>query len=399
MNHQHLSHFAEHIDLLKSKHNHRAIRALLHKNHQVVMQGHALINLASNDYLGIAQSGKIQEEFLDNIHNISQDYGEKLLLASSSSRLLTGNFTSYEQLERRMGALFGRACLLFNSGYHANVGTLPAICDGRTMILADKLVHASMIDGIRLATAAGAKCVRYQHQNLDQLDKLLIKYQDDDRISRILILTESVFSMDGDVTDLPKLVEIKNRYDKAMLYIDEAHAIGVFGESGLGCGEYFGCMDQIELIVGAFGKAMASVGGYVICHDIIKDYLINTMRPLIFSTALPPLNIAWTQFVLERVLGMTDARTKLHTRSRALIDQIRALGHACPSDSQIVPMIVNDNDRVLKMADAMQSQGFLVLGVRPPTVPVGQARLRICLNTAITDDEFERFCGALTSLA
>ncbi|USZ15553.1 8-amino-7-oxononanoate synthase [Moraxella sp. FZFQ2102] len=399
MNDKLLAHFSDHLDMLKAKHNHRAFRALIHDQSQVQMADTRLVNLASNDYLGIAQKGQLQEEFLDNIDKISKNYGENLLLTSSSSRLLTGNFTSYTALEERMSTLFGRACLLFNSGYHANVGIIPAICDSGTMILADKLVHASMIDGIRLATAAGAKCVRYQHQNLAQLDKLLAKYQDDDSIHRIVILTESIFSMDGDVTDLPALVQMKNRYDKAMLYIDEAHAIGVCGEMGLGCAEQFGCIDDVELIVGASGKAMASVGGYVICHDIIKDYLINTMRPLIFSTALPPLNIAWTQFVLERIIGMSDERAQLQQRSQMLREQITAMGYACPSASQIVPMIVHDNDRVLALADQMQAAGFLVLGVRPPTVPVGQARLRICLNTAISDDEFTQFCQVLKTIA
>ena len=384
--------FAEHLDQLKQTENYRSFRKLYHQGASIHLDGQKLVNLASNDYLGVASDEHLQAQFLATY----QDY---LPFGSSSSRLLTGNFAVYEMLEERMGELFlGRACLLFNSGYHANVGILPAICDGRTLILADKLVHASIIDGMRLAAANGTKCVRYQHQNLTHLETLIQKYHDDMSIDRIVIVTESIFSMDGDVTDLPALVRLKATYPKLMLYIDEAHAIGVRGQQGLGCAEAFGCIDEIDLIVGAFGKAMASVGGYVICHQVIKDYLINTMRPLIFSTALPPMNVAWTAFVLDNIIGMTAERSKLQMRHKHLIGHIKSLGFECPSDSQIVPIILKDNARTMRATDELTKQGFFVLGVRPPTVPQNQSRLRVCLNSTISDDEFTQFCHAIGQL-
>ena len=387
-----LAQFAEHLDRLKQTENYRSFRKLYHQGASIHLDGQKLVNLASNDYLGVASDEHLQAQFLAAY----QDY---LPFGSSSSRLLTGNFAVYEMLEERMGELFlGRACLLFNSGYHANVGILPAICDGRTLILADKLVHASIIDGMRLAAANGAKCVRYQHQNLTHLETLIQKYHDDMSIDRIVIVTESIFSMDGDVTDLPALVRLKVTYPKLILYIDEAHAIGVRGQQGLGCAEAFGCIDEIDLIVGAFGKAMASVGGYVICHQMIKDYLINTMRPLIFSTALPPMNVAWTAFVLDNIIGMTAERSKLQMRHKHLIGHIKSLGFECPSDSQIVPIILKDNARTMRATDELTKQGFFVLGVRPPTVPQNQSRLRVCLNSTISDDEFTQFCHAIGQL-
>ena len=387
-----LAQFAEHLDQLKQADNYRSFRKLYHQGASIHLDGQKLVNLASNDYLGVASDEHLQAQFLAAY----QDY---LPFGSSSSRLLTGNFAVYEMLEGRMGELFlGRACLLFNSGYHANVGILPAICDGRTLILADKLVHASIIDGMRLAAANGTKCVRYQHQNLTHLETLIQKYHDDMSIDRIVIVTESIFSMDGDVTDLPALVRLKATYPKLILYIDEAHAIGVRGQQGLGCAEAFGCIDEIDLIVGAFGKAMASVGGYVICHQMIKDYLINTMRPLIFSTALPPMNVAWTAFVLDNIIGMTAERSKLQMRHKHLIGHIKSLGFECPSDSQIVPIILKDNARTMRATDELTKQGFFVLGVRPPTVPQNQSRLRVCLNSTISDDEFTQFCHAIGQL-
>ena len=198
-------------------------------------------------------------------------------MSSSSSRLLTGNFRVYDTLEERLAAMYGReSALVLSSGYHMNTGILPALCDKGTLILADKLVHASLIDGIRLS---GARCIRYRHQDYSQ------------DCDRIIIVTESIFSMDGDTAPLQRLVEIKRRCGKVMLYVDEAHAVGVRGERGLGLAEECGCIGDIDLLCGTFGKALASVGAYVICDSIIKEYLVNRMRTLIFTTAMPPVNL------------------------------------------------------------------------------------------------------------
>ena len=176
---------------------------------------------------------------------------------------MTGNFPEYEQFEASLSQAFhGRAALVFNSGYHMNIGILPALADSKTLILADKLIHASMIDGIRLSTA---KLVRYRHNDLVHLTQLLHKYHTDDAFERIIVVTESIFSMDGDETDLAELVRIKKQFEKVMLYVDEAHGIGVRGEQGLGCAEQYQVIDEIDFLVGALGKAMASIGGYLIC--------------------------------------------------------------------------------------------------------------------------------------
>ncbi|MFB6348411.1 aminotransferase class I/II-fold pyridoxal phosphate-dependent enzyme [Moraxella sp. ZJ142] len=390
MNDELLCHYADRLDKLKKTHNYRAFRHTEHSLRHISIDHHVLmLNLASNDYLGIAQNRAYYDEFLASVA------GQMQPLGSSSSRLLTGNFASMDRLEMQMQALFGRACLLFNSGYHANVGILPAICDGRTLILADKLVHASIIDGMRLAAQNGTKTVRYQHQNLSQLESLVQKYSQDASIDRIVVVTESIFSMDGDVTDLSALVAMKRRYRQLMLYVDEAHAIGVRGERGLGCVEEFGVIDEIDFIVGAFGKALASVGGYVICHEILKAFLINHVRPLIFSTALPPMNAAWTSFVLTKITQMNDARLRLSAMSDKLNQLLTELNLPTPSTSQIVPVIIGDNASVLKLAADIWATGYYVLPVRPPTVPQGQARLRICLNAGIGDDELSAFMQTL----
>lgn len=294
-----------------------------------------------------------------------------------------------------MAQAFGRSVLLFNSGYHMNIGILPALADSKTIIIADKLVHASIIDGIRLSNAS---YVRYRHNDLEHLQQLLIKYQADDNIQRIIVVTESIFSMDGDETDLGALVALKQQFDKVMLYVDEAHAIGVRGEHGLGCAEEYQVIDQIDLLVGTFGKALASVGGYLVCHPLIREYLINSMRPLIFSTAQPPICMAWTHFIFQKMQEMQEERQQLASLARRCHQGIQALGYACPSNSQIVPVIIGDAAKTVAAAEYVQQKCFYVLPVRPPTVPKNTSRLRICLHQQVSPAQLQQVLDALQEL-
>lgn len=368
-----LDHYAEQLDQLRQQGNFRQFRSNQQQGKTIEIQQQQMLNLSSNDYLGLASDLRLREQFFDETPNAQR------LMSASSSRLLTGNFPAYEQLEATLTQLFhGRAALLFNSGYHMNIGILPALADAKTLILADKLVHASMIDGIRLSSA---KYLRYRHNDLAHLQQLLTRYHADDNYERIIVVTESIFSMDGDETDLAALVALKQHFAKVMLYVDEAHAIGVRGQQGLGCAEQYGVIDAIDFLVGTFGKAVASVGGYLICDPIIRDYLINRMRPLIFSTAQPPICMAWTQFMLNQIVHMQAQRQHLAALSLYMQQGIQAKGFACPSTSQIVPVIIGDSTATVSKARQLQTAGFYVMPVRPPTVPQGSSRLRICLNT------------------
>lgn len=368
-----LDHYAEQLDQLRQQGNFRQFRSNQQQGKTIEIQQQQMLNLSSNDYLGLASDLRLREQFFDETPNAQR------LMSASSSRLLTGNFPAYEQLEATLTQLFhGRAALLFNSGYHMNIGILPALADAKTLILADKLVHASMIDGIRLSSA---KYLRYRHNDLAHLQQLLTQYHADDNYERIIVVTESIFSMDGDETDLAALVALKQHFAKVMLYVDEAHAIGVRGQQGLGCAEQYGVIDAIDFLVGTFGKAVASVGGYLICDPIIRDYLINRMRPLIFSTAQPPICMAWTQFMLNQIVHMQAQRQHLAALSQSIQQGIQAKGFTCPSTSQIVPVIIGDSTATVSKAQQLQTAGFYVMPVRPPTVPQGSSRLRICLNT------------------
>ena len=339
--------------------NYRTLSTLVHKKNKIYYEDRWLLNLSSNDYLGLASNIELRNEFLEGLT------AEHFIAGSSSSRLLTGNYDVYNRLESRLAELYeSESALVFNSGYHANIGILPAVTTRKSLILADKLVHASLIDGIRLSDA---QCIRYRHNDYAQLEQILD--------------TESIFSMDGDEAELNRLVEIKNNYQNVMLYVDEAHAVGVRGKQGLGCCEERGIISKIDFLVGTFGKAFASMGAYVICTRRCRDFLINTMRTLIFTTALPPVNLEWTLFILNKAILMSDKRMHLHKISQILYTPLNRLnGEQHQSCSHIVPYIVGASERASHLAKEIQKAGFYVLPIRPPTVPLGTARLRISLT-------------------
>lgn len=365
------------LQQLEEKSNLRALPSLVHEGRYVIADDRRMLNLSSNDYLGLAADRSLREEFLQTLT------ADNFLPTSSSSRLLTGNFSVYDELEQTLARLFGtEAALVFNSGYHANTGILPAVSDAQTLILADKLVHASLIDGIRLSAA---RCIRYRHNDMKQLERLLAENHAAYR--QVIIVTESIFSMDGDKAELPKLVRLKELYDNVLLYVDEAHAFGVRGENGLGCAEEAGCINQIDFLVGTFGKAAASVGAYLVCQRTIREYLVNKMRTLIFTTGLPPVNIAWTLFVVQQLADFKERRIHLENISNILRQALKAEGYTCPSVSCIVPMIVGASSDTILKAKELQRHGFYALPVRPPTVPEGTSRIRFSLTAEITEEE------------
>lgn len=373
------------LQQLQEGSNLRRLPQMVHDGRDVVVNGQRMLNLSSNDYLGLAADKGLREEFLQTLTP------ETFLPTSSSSRLLTGNFSIYDELEAELARLFGtEAALVFNSGYHANTGILPAVSNAQTLILADKLVHASIIDGIRLSTA---RCIRYRHNDMAQLERLL--EQNHTEYRQIIIVTESLFSMDGDQADLKELVRMKQTYNNVLLYVDEAHAFGVRGKHGLGCAEEAGCIRDIDFLVGTFGKAAASAGAYIVCRRAIREYLVNRMRTLIFTTALPPVNIAWTLFIVRRLPGMQERREHLSTLSRILKEALQARGYACPSVSHIVPMIIGPSADTVLRAEALQRHGFYALPVRPPTVPEGTSRIRFSLTAEIKKEEIEKLINVL----
>lgn len=377
--------FKQQLEQLSAQNQYRSIPDLVHQGRYIMRENCKMLNMSSNDYLGLASN--------ENYRHIAvKKTGASFpSFTSSSSRLLTGNFPVYTDLEQLIAQRFQReSVLLFNSGYHANLGILPALTTTKSLILADKLVHASMIDGIRLSQC---EFFRYRHNDYEHLKNLLEKNAG--KFDRTFIVTESVFSMDGDVVDLNYLVQLKKQFPNTYLYVDEAHAIGVYGKNGLGIAERANVIADIDLLVGTFGKALASMGAYVVCDQILKECLINQMRPLIFSTALPPFNVAWTHFIFERLPQLSKERTHLEQLSAFLRQEVEHRTQIMPSQTCIVPYILGENEATLAKAKALQEQGYYCLPIRPPTVPKGTSRIRLSLTADMTMDEVKQFVACL----
>ena len=395
---------------LKAKQQYRQLPNLKHDGRYVISNGKALLNIASNDYLGLGGDTEMQAEFLAQVGQLSTTHTPKM--STTSSRLLTGNDIQLEALEEELQNWYqsaiekqsltkSKSVLVFNSGYHANLGILPALTalPVKTLILADKLVHASIIDGMRLSQSKLVTYRRYRHNDYEHLAKFI--EQADETVERIIIVTESIFSMDGDRADLPELVQLKSKDARIELYIDEAHAVGVLGDTGLGLAEETHTLADIDYLVGTFGKAFASMGAYIMCDAFVKQWLINTMRPLIFSTALPPINHAWTRFILAKMPTLTDQRAHLAQLSTTLSQAIDPRHRVSPTvedmdyQSPIVPYILGDNASTLAKAQQLQAAGFYALPIRPPTVPTNTARIRLVMNAKLTNEDCERLIQQL----
>lgn len=358
--------YSEILDHLKANSHFRNIKNFDTKDEKYIFyNGQKLVNLSSNNYLGFADNKKITKEFLNEV-------GDKYSFGSASARLLTGTLPVYKELEDLISQLFRKEkTLLFNSGYHANVGINSCIAGKGDVIFSDKLNHASIIDGMRLSEG---KFFRFPHKNMEALEKLLTRERKN--FNNAIIVSESVFSMDGDIADIEKLVELKEKFN-CILVLDEAHAFGVFGQNGLGVTEKLGITDKVDLIVGTFGKAIGSMGAFATGSQTLIDYLTNKARSFIFSTALPPINIAFSKWIIENKLPQT-----LEKRQRML-----SIGQKAGSESHIIPVIIGGNKETVDTCEILFHNGFFTLPIRPPTVPEGTSRLRLSLTTDITEKE------------
>lgn len=348
--------------------------------------GREYCNLSSNDYLGLGSEVGLQGEFLETLDR------ERFLLGNPSSRLMTGNSPAYEALEAALARVMqAEAALVLGSGFAVNSGVLPAVSRRGDLILADKLVHASLIDGLRLCEA-GVEWRRFRHNDMEQLAAILAAAPRSGDGRRTIVVTESLFSMDGDFAPLAELAALQREYG-FWLYLDEAHAFGVYGARGTGLLAAYNAAHpeaplRAEYQVVTFGKALASSGAAVICSEETKELLVNRMRPLIFSTAMPDMSLLWTRFLLDR-LPEFEARRE---RVRELISIVNnTLQPEVPYGSQIVPIRAGANERALQMAAELREAGFWTTAIRHPTVPQGEARVRVSLCAHHDPSEIERF--------
>lgn len=348
------------------------------KNYRVLReQNEKLLNLSSNDYLGIANDVTLKEEFY-------KEYRPKL--SSSSSRLIDGSYSEIMELEKRAEEIYGKPCIMFNSGFDANSSLIETFCDKNALILTDRLNHASIYDGI---VNSGAEFLRYKHLDMMGLEKLLQKYSD--RYEDIFVISESVYSMDGDVADIEKLVELKRKYNFSLM-LDEAHSYGVYG---YGIAYNLNLVSEIDFLVIPLGKGGGSVGAMVICEEYLKNYIINKNRKFIFSTALPPVNSSWNLFILGKMEEFDERRVKLELLKNHTLKLLKERGIETTSTTHIISIIIGDNERIGKIGQNMKERGYLLYPVKEPTVPKGTARFRIGLNPYITFEEIEKFVEEL----
>ncbi len=376
---------------LKKLEDQGMLRRIVPKNveeKKIFVDGKAYINLSSNDYLGLGQDLEVISAFRKYAADNLSPY------SSSGSPLLTGaQCGSYDLASESVQELFDtKKILFFNSGYAANSGVISALSEIKgTLIIADKLIHASVITGM---TSARGKTMRFPHNDMEALEALLKRCEDE--YDQILIVTEAVFSMDGDRAPLKELVAIKKRHPKVALYVDEAHSFCCFGEKGRGLCYEEGVFDDIDFILCTCGKALGSEGAFILCSEIARSYFINKVRSLIFSTAISPAAFCNIGFMTHVMSKKEDLRERL----KKISAQVRKVaGEYCGnSTTQIIPVILGTNEQALKAHEFFKARGFYAMPIRHPTVPKGQARLRISLTAALCDEDVNRLCKTISDL-
>jgi 8-amino-7-oxononanoate synthase len=342
----------------------------------------SLIDVASNDYLGLSRHPALIER--------ACQWARKHGAGSRASRLVTGTSADLLALEEKLAAFKGaEAALIFATGFQLNNSALPALLEleDKPLVFTDRLNHASLHAGLR-----GVKQIRFRHNNLAHLEELLNAHAGALRF----IVTESVFSMDGDAADVPALAVLAEKHD-AMLYLDEAHATGVLGPQGKGLAAL--APGRIPIVMGTLGKALGSAGAYVAGSRALIDWLINRCAGFIYSTAPAPAALGAVEAALELVPGMDAERARLVRMGDALRAALHAKGvDTLASSTQIVPAVIGDEQAALDAAQRLRAAGVLAIAIRPPTVPAGSARIRFSLSAALTDGEFERVLAAVSQL-
>ena len=341
------------------------------------------ISLFSNDYLGLASDPRLREETIRAIRESGR-------VGSGGSRLLGGNSEDWERAEAEFAAFAGtEAAIYFSSGYAANLGLLAAVARPGDVVFSDSLNHASLIDGIRLS---GVRKIIYPHGDFVRLEAELERHGDERGAK--FIVTETLFSMEGDFAPVGDLASLARRYG-AELIVDEAHAVGVFGPEGRGLAAAAAVENEALAVVHTCGKALGSAGAFVCSNRVLKEYLVNRARTFVFSTAAPPYLAHQIRAAVRLARGMDAERARLAELARVLREGLRGEGFDVGAGaSQIVPLFAGTNERALSWAESLQEEGFAVRAIRPPTVPEGTARLRFSLTAALTRDQIEHLIAA-----
>ncbi len=365
---------------------HRSLKTLdSPQGREIILDNRRVLNFSSNDYLGLANDARIKAAALEAI----EEYG----LGSGASRLICGNMDPHEKLETELAHFKNTpSSLVYSSGYMANTGIIPALMDRHSVVLSDRLNHASIIDGIILSRA---KLVRYPHADVQALEDVLKNLP---ATQHRLIVTDTVFSMDGDKAPLKEIVEIADRYE-AMVMVDEAHAFGVLGQHGGGLVEELGVGDKVDIQMGTLSKAAGCFGAYACGTKILREYLINKSRSFIYTTAIPPSLAQAARMALKIIQEGDQLRRDLQEKADYLRAKLKAMGFdTMNSSTAIIPILVKDPAVAKVMSQHLFSQGILAQAIRPPTVPVGSARIRLTVMATHTQEDLDQLLNAIRTL-
>ena len=376
--------FEEELNQLQERELYRELKTLEFQKSAVhaKLQGRELVLFCGNDYLGLSRHPRV----IEAVREGAAESG----VGAGASRLIAGSSRDHERLETALARFKSKPqALLFTTGYMANVGTLTALAGSDDLIVMDKLCHASIIDGARLS---GARLRVFSHLNYERCREILAKEKGH---RRALLVTESVFSMDGDVADLDELIKIKKEAG-ALLIVDDAHATGVVGKRGKGAPEIARDPEDVDVIVGTLSKAVGVLGGFAAGRREVMEYLINVSRPFIFSTALPPALCRGAHESLRLIDAEPVFRERLWSNARRLHEGIVRMGLEMGKlQSAIVPVILEKEARALEVSKKLLIEGFFAPAIRPPTVPKGKSRLRLTISAAHTPEDIDRFLRAL----
>ncbi len=371
--------FKEELSQLEKRHLMRRLRVVesSHAGPRIVVGGRSLLLMCSNDYLGLSGHPALR----DAAAKAMAHYG----FGSGASRLISGTSVLHKELEDRIAAFKGaRSALLFNSGYAANTGIIPAIAGVGDVILSDSLNHASIVDGCRLSRA---KVIVYPHKDAEGVEIALKKNRN---AKRTLIVTDGVFSMDGDIAPLPDLAMLSGKYG-AILMVDDAHATGVLGKTGRGTAEHFGIHDRIQIQMGTLGKALGSFGAYVAGEPDVIDYIMNRARSFIYSTALPPAVCAASLAAFDVVEREPRLRETLWNNRDRFVHGLAGLGIGTgASETPIISIMLCESEKALQVSEKLFAYGLYATAVRPPTVPEGTARIRVTVTASHSPDDIDK---------
>src|SRR5256885_2926828 len=350
---------------------------------RVLLDGRRVLLLCSNNSLGLADHPRVREAAAD----AAMRWG----VGAGASRLVSGNMTVHRRLEERIAAFKGSsACVLFGSGYLANAGVVSSLAGESDVVFSDALNHASIVDGCRLSRA---ETFVYDHCDMEHLEWGLREAGG----RGALIVTDGIFSMDGDIAPLEDIVELAQRYD-ARVMVDDAHGMGTIGPGGRGAVADAGLEDEVDVVVGTLGKALGSYGAYVCCDKPMAKWLVNSARTLIFSTALPPPAVAGAAAALEILAEQPGRVDKLRRNAEALRDAFADQGVACgDSETHIVPLVVGEADAAMEACERALEEGIFAQAIRPPTVPEGTSRLRIAVMASHTRSELRSAAAVLAA--